>query len=45
MYPCCNIFKEGELDKISVVKDYLTTASDGKIYSTQFYNLDATNYK
>ena len=25
-----NIFREGELDKISVVKDYLTTASDGK---------------
>jgi len=35
-----NIFKEGELDEISVVKDYLTTASDGKKYSTNFYNLD-----
>ena len=35
-----NIFKEGELDEISVVKDYLTTASDGKQYSTNFYNLD-----
>lgn len=35
-----NIFKEGELYEISVVKDYLTTASDGKQYSTNFYNLD-----
>jgi hypothetical protein len=25
-----NIFKESELDKNSVVKDYLTTAADGK---------------
>ena len=25
-----NCFKEGELDKDSVVKDFLTTASDGK---------------
>ena len=35
-----NIFKEGELDKISVVKDYLTTAADGKKYRTTYYNLD-----
>lgn len=35
-----NIFKEGELDKISVVKDYLTTAADGKNYRVQYYNLD-----
>lgn len=35
-----NIFKEGELDEISVVKDYLTTASDGKQYPTNYYNLD-----
>lgn len=35
-----NIFKEGELDKNSVVKVYLTTASDGKKYRTNFYNLD-----
>ena len=27
-----NIFKENELDKNSVVKDYLTTALDGKAY-------------
>ena len=35
-----NIFKEGELDKDSVVKDYLTTAADGKKYRTLYYNLD-----
>ena len=35
-----NIFKEGELQRNSVVKEYLTTASDGKRYKTKFYNLD-----
>jgi len=35
-----NIFKEGELEKDSVVKDSLTTAADGKKYKTKFYNLD-----
>ena len=35
-----NIFKEGELQEISVVKDYLTAASDGKRYNTKHYNLD-----
>jgi hypothetical protein len=35
-----NIFKEGELGQISVVKDYLTTAADGKNYQTKHYNLD-----
>ena len=35
-----NIFKEGELQPDSVVKEYLTTASDGKKYKTKFYNLD-----
>ena len=35
-----NCFKEGELDKGSVVKDFLTTASDGKNYKTKYYNLD-----
>ncbi|MBD5186827.1 MAG: death-on-curing protein [Bacteroidales bacterium] len=35
-----NIFKEGELDSNSVVKDYLTTDSDGKKYKTKYYNLD-----
>jgi len=36
-----NIFEEGELAENSVVKDYLTTAADGKNYQTKFYNLDA----
>lgn len=35
-----NIFKEGELNANSVVKEYLTTASDGKRYLTKYYNLD-----
>ena len=35
-----NIFKEGELDADTVVKKYLTTASDGKKYMTKYYNLD-----
>ena len=35
-----NIFKEGELDSYSVVKESLTTASDGKKYKTKYYNLD-----
>lgn len=35
-----NAFTEGELDEISVVKDFLTTASDGKNYNTKHYNLD-----
>jgi hypothetical protein len=35
-----NVFKEGELDPVSVVKDYLTTATDGKNYQTKYYNLD-----
>ncbi len=36
-----NVFAEGELETDSVVKEYLTTANDGKQYPTQFYNLDA----
>lgn len=40
-YHLTNIFKEGELDENSVVKEILTTASDGKNYPTKFYNLDA----
>ena len=35
-----NIFNEGELQRNSVVKEYLTTATDGKRYKTKFYNLD-----
>ena len=35
-----NIFEEGELDENSVVKDFLTTAQDGKNYNTKHYCLD-----
>jgi hypothetical protein len=36
-----NIFEDGELVESSVVKESLTTAADGKAYSTKLYNLDA----
>ena len=36
-----NIFSEGELLENSVVKKFFTTATDGKKYNTNFYNLDA----
>ncbi len=36
-----NIFEGGELEIVSVVKDFLTTANDGKNYKTKYYNLDA----
>ena len=36
-----NIFKSGELDEDSVRSILEHTASDGKVYKTQFYNLDA----
>ena len=36
-----NVFDEGELLERRVVKEYLTTASDGKNYRTKFYNLEA----
>lgn len=35
-----HIFEEGELDEISVVRKFRTTAKDGKSYETNFYNLD-----
>ena len=35
-----NCFKEEELTEISVSKDSLLTASDGKKYKTKHYNLD-----
>jgi len=35
-----NIFDDRELEEGSVVKEYLTTASDGKKYRTKFFNLD-----
>ena len=36
-----NIFKSGELEQNSVSSILEHTASDGKVYKTQFYNLDA----
>ena len=36
-----NIFREGELDKNSVIAKYATTGADGKIYNVAYYNLDA----
>lgn len=35
-----NIFEEGELDENLAVRKSRTTASDGKNYETNFYNLD-----
>ena len=35
-----SIFAEGELSPNSVVKNFFTTAADGKNYATNFYNLD-----
>ncbi len=35
-----NILKEKELDKKSVIKDYLITAADGKKYNVTFYSLE-----
>jgi hypothetical protein len=36
-----NIFKEGELIENSVIRNFRTTAADGKNYDTRFYMLDA----
>ena len=36
-----NIFSSGELTENSVIRKFQITASDGKRYNTQFYNLDA----
>jgi len=35
-----NIFQEGELDRASVVRNFRTTATDGKQYDTNYFNLD-----
>lgn len=34
------IFEEQELDRYSVVAFFATTASDGKVYKTEWFNLD-----
>ena len=35
-----NIYEEGELDENSVVRNFRTTAEDGKNYNVKHYNLD-----
>ena len=35
------IFEDGELDEVSVCRDFRHTAKDGKIYQTNYYNLRA----
>lgn len=35
-----NVFSDGELDFISVVAKFATTAQDGKTYQVDYYNLD-----
>ena len=35
-----NVFKEGELEEKTVCREFRHTAEDGKIYPTQYYNLD-----
>lgn len=35
-----NVLKDGELSPDAVIKDYLTTAADGKKYNVAFYSLD-----
>ncbi len=35
-----NIFREGELEEYSVIRNFRITAADGKIYDTAHYNLD-----
>ncbi len=36
-----NIFKTNELDKVSVIRNFRITETDGKNYDTQFYNFHA----
>jgi hypothetical protein len=43
-----NIFEEGELEQNSVVANFATTATDGKTYQVDYYNLDviiSTGYR
>lgn len=35
-----NVFAEGELERLSVVAEFATTASDGKTYRVEYFNLD-----
>lgn len=36
-----NIFEDGELAEVSVIKESLTTAADGKRYQTRLYSLES----
>ena len=36
-----NIFASGELGSVAVIRNFRTTAADGKSYATQHYSLDA----
>ena len=36
-----NIFKTKKLNKVTVIRKFRNTGSDGKSYQTSFYNLDA----
>ena len=38
------VFKDGELERKSVVAKYATTAADGKTYQVEYFNLDAIYY-
>ncbi|HTN68083.1 MAG TPA: virulence RhuM family protein [Dysgonamonadaceae bacterium] len=40
-YHLKEIFRTGELDEDSVIRNFRITAADGKNYNTKFYNLDA----
>ncbi|MCK9473069.1 MAG: virulence RhuM family protein [Sulfurimonas sp.] len=35
-----NVFSDGKLEKSPTVANFATTASDGKIYNVEYYNLD-----
>jgi hypothetical protein len=36
-----NLFEEGELDQYAVVRNFRTTAADGRSYDVAYYNLEA----
>lgn len=40
-----NIFEDGELDRVAVVANHATTASDGKTYRVDYYNLEANHIR
>lgn len=44
-YHLKKIFSDQELDESSVIRNFRITASDGKTYNTQHYNLSATDLK